>query len=331
MSEKEIDLAWMMLDQYNSINKKELSENDLDGNELTVKEMKINKNKNDKLIDTILCKNCKSDINNTYNSNHEIICWNCGLIQSSFYSSIPQFNANKEIQIRPKYTNTKLDRMQKWTMWSNDEKNEYKLINYTREFCNKLNIPETLLPNIFDVVKIVMNAIKTIDGTKRARVKDGIILSCIEYVCKNNSFNLSINKLSKQINLDIKYITRAEKIILELINNKHLQLDKSKILETETPYFYVENVINKKSLNIPTNICEEIKKLIHICEANDILLDHTPLSIGVCCFYYILYVNNINIDIKIFSDLYDLSVVTVTKTLNKLKIHEKFINKNLNL
>jgi len=74
---------------------------------------------------------------------------------------------------------------------------------------------------------------------------------------------------------------------------------------------------------------EHTQSLITICEDNDILLDHTPLSVGVSCFYYILKLNNIDIDLKIFSELYDLSVVTVVKTYNKLKVYEKQISNML--
>jgi len=38
---------------------------------------------------------------------------------------------------------------------------------------------------------------------------------------------------------------------------------------------------------------------------------------------------DIDIDLKIFSDLYDLSVVTVVKTYNKLRVYDKQINKML--
>ena len=81
--------------------------------------------------------------------------------------------------------------MQDWFMWTNDEKNSYKLSNYTKDLCNKLSIPDTLTPLICNIVNVVISAIKKYEGTKRARVKDGIILSCIEYVGKENDFKIS--------------------------------------------------------------------------------------------------------------------------------------------
>ena len=62
--------------------------------------------------------------------------------------------------------------------------------------------------------------------------------------------------------------------------------------------------------------------LINICEENDLLLDHTPQSVGICCFYYILKLNNIEIDVKLFIEIYNISAVTLFKTHSKLQQHQ---------
>jgi hypothetical protein len=87
--------------------------------------------------------------------------------------------------------------------------------------------------------------------------------------------------------------------------------------------------MKKHNFKVSPNLMLQVKRLIDICETNDILLDHTPLSTGVCCFYYILKNNNIKIDAKVFSDLYNLSSVTVMKTFNKLKQHSVELNLKL--
>jgi hypothetical protein len=172
----------------------------------------------------------------------------------------------------------------------------------------------------------VINIIKKTDGTKRARVKDGIILNCIYYVSKNKHMQISF--LAKKLNLDMKYVTRAEKLIVELINSKKLIFEKS-FLETNSPYTCVNAIIQKKNIKIDVEILQLFKKLINICEENDILLDHTPNAIGVCCLYYIFCLKNINIDAKKMGQLFSLSPVTILKTFNKLNVHDEKINKLL--
>ena len=222
-------------------------------------------------------------------------------------------------------------KMQEWMMWTNDEKNEYKLNKYTKELCEKLNILECIIGAVCNLVSHIMTAVKNgCDGPKRSRVKDGIIIVCIYYISKNTRSSYSYIELAKKIDLNMKYISKADKLIMELINSNKLQISNEfldKFLKTENPIDYVTRIIEKYNLNINDSIIEQVKSLIEICEDNDILLDHTPLSMGVSCFYYVLNINNIDINIKMFSELYDLSMVTVMKTYNKLKLHTKSFEK----
>jgi len=275
------------------------------------------------------CKECGSK--NIIEINYDYVCYECGLVQKnsvplSSYSNTDTHNPGGNYEIDTTIThriqsapNNKLQQMQQWYMWSNEEKNAHKLTSYTKSLCSRLEIPEQLVKAVCDTVVIVMTTIKKYDGTKRARVKDGIILCCAQYACKGMDQNISAVELAKRINLDVKYVTKADKLILELMNSKKLNLDRHIILQTQTPYEHVLDVIQKQGLQIPNYVLNKIQRLIKFCDDNDILLDHTPLSIGVCCFYYILMTHQINVDIKMFSELYDLSVVTVLKTFNKLK------------
>lgn len=286
-------------------------------------------------IDKILkCSNCGNS--NLLELSYETTCNNCGLVLTRDYcSNISSFETIEPIQKKTYHSHqsSKLKKMQEWYMWTNDEKSQYKLSQYTKNLCQKLELLENLYDSICQTVFKVMEAIKKQEGTKRARVKDGIILVCIQYVY--HYLNEITNKpsaieLAKKINLDIKYITKAEKIVLELINKNPKILNKSAILDIKKPMEYVHHVNLKHNLQIPNSILDKVDYLINKCEKNDILLDHTPLSIGVCCLYYVLKLNNIEIDLKIFSNIYNLSVVTVMKTYNKLKSNNKFLLDNTN-
>ena len=141
------------------------------------------------------------------------------------------------------------------------------------------------------------------------------------FIIKNTSNSID---LAKKIDLNMKYISKADKLIMELINSNKLKMSKeclNNFLQPENPIDFVTRIIEKYNLNINQSIIDQVSNLIEICEDNDILLDHTPLSIGVTCFY-VLNINNIDINIKMFSQLYDLSMVTVMKTYNKLKLYK---------
>ena len=270
----------------------------------------------------LICKNCLSD---NVLKDGTFVCYDCGLTLNEDRISLQQvFDNNIPISIKSNFK-CRINKMQEWYMWTNSEKNEYKLKICVQDLCKKLKIAENLIGSIVDTVILVMNAIKINDGTKRARVKDGIILACIHYVSKDTPTPYSYSELIKRLDLDIKYITKAEKLILELINSNKLNLDKQLVLKTQKPFDYVMNTVKQKGLRINPDILEKVQSLIEICEDNDLLLDHTPLSVGVCCFYYILKLENIDIDIKLFCEMYQLSIVTVIKIYNKLKVFDKQI------
>lgn len=282
----------------------------------------------EKINEGQICKNCTST--NMINSMESLICQDCGLILTEDrLNSSPVFESIIEPSRGYVNKNNKISKMQEWYMWTNEEKNTYKLKQYVRDLCNRLKIIECLIENIIETVVIVMDCIKKNDGTKRARVKDGIIICCIHYVSKDTQTPYTYTSMARDLNLDIKYVTRAERLILELMNAKKLNLDKTLVLDTNKPFDYVINTIKKNDLKIDDSILKDTRTLIEICEDNDILLDHTPLSIGVCCFYYVLQMRSINIDIKIFSELYDLSSVTIIKTFNKLKSYKRQIEQLL--
>lgn len=285
------------------------------------------------------CKSCESS--DIIYEDANVTCRDCGLIQSESLN-ISEYSYEKDVEPTnfrkcASSSSKRIIQMQEWYMWTNSEKNDYKLNKYTREFCEKLGISENVMGEVCSMVVKIMNAIrKRNDGPKRSKVKDGIIVACIYYVSKNDKDNSTYSyiDLAKKIDLDIKYVSKADKIIMELMNfNKEngLNIDKRIITQTERPIDYVSKIVEKYNLQKlfydSDMIMKQINILISICEDNDLLIDHTPLSIGVTCFYYILELNNIEIDVRLFSEMYDLSVVTVIKTYGKLKLHKEKIDK----
>ena len=275
-----------------------------------------------------VCYNCNSNSIKGYDG--EKTCYNCGLVLSdecNFYSNIydsecaTTYDKKKVYSKYSKYG--KIKQMQEWYKWTNNEKVVYKLTIYTEQFCKKLGVSEKIIPMIIDTVIVIMSTIKENYGTKRARVKDGIIIMCIHLVSKNTEFQLTYTEMAKKTGVDMKYITRADGLILELINAKKLNFQKDfKIHDVKTPYSYILEIINKNKLHISETLLKKIKTLIEICEDNDLLIDHSPQSIGACCFYYILKASDdININIKLFSNISNLSIVTIMKAYNKLKVY----------
>jgi len=280
---------------------------------------------------TLNTTNCPNCINSKIQEiNFENTCTECGLVISSNYISLSYVPFEDDSLHQPRKRNfsnkenNKLAKMQEWYRWTNEEKSEYKLNSYTENICRMLQLPESLFDVICKTVSYVMASIKKYDGTKRARVKDGIILVCIQYVFRNQHLDVrcpqSAVDLAKKLSLDIKYVTKAEKIILELVSGNKLSLDINDLLHIKSPMDHVHYVNEKHHLQLPDVIIQKVERLVNYCGDNNLLLDHTPLAIGVCCLYYVLRVNDIDIDLKLYSSMYDISIVTILKTFNKLKM-----------
>lgn len=285
-------------------------------NEIKPVEETINCNNN-------YCIGCKNEL-------HEKTCRNCGLVISNELE-FSNYIFTEDIIKKPNLNQnsySRLLKLQEWSRWSNSEKNQYKLENYTKELCDQLKINKNIIDSVRNLVSQVMLAIKeSCDGPKRSRVKDGIIIMCIYYISKNGNVLYSYIELSKQINLNMKYISRADKLIMDLIRCKKLQVSDEfvlNMLKPENPIDFILKIIRKYDLNIKEEYIKQISNLIDVCEDNDLLSDHTPSSIGIVCFYYVLNTNGIDVNVKVFSEIHDLSIVTIIKTFNKLK---KLLNK----
>lgn len=254
------------------------------------------------------------------------VCSICGKVNSDYLDfSTAIVYTEPEITSKPGYINSKLSKILKWNMYSKEDKNQYKLKKAVKELIQKFNFNENIESSICELVVSVIKSV----GSKRAKIKESIIIVCTYYVLKyNNINNYTQYHLAELVGLETKSISKADKIILEFINcESNKENDKINVFNTnEKSIDYITNIVKKYNLDITDDMLTKTEKLIMICEDNDILLDHTPLSIGVACFYYILKENNTAIDMKIFSEIYSQSIVTINKTYSKLLAFKEKLN-----
>jgi transcription initiation factor TFIIIB Brf1 subunit/transcription initiation factor TFIIB len=260
------------------------------------------------------------------------VCSICGKVNSDyldFSSSIVYTEPETTNSKSHGYINSKLSKILKWNMYSKEDKNQYKLKKSVKELIQKFNFNENIVSSVCDLVVSVIKSV----GSKRAKIKESIIIICTYYILKyNNINNYTQYHLAELVGLETKSISKADKIILEFINlyKENDNLNTQRLFNAnEKSIDYIINIIKKFNLDISDNIIEKTEQLIIICEDNDILLDHTPLSIGVACFYYILKERNTTIDMKLFSEIYSQSIVTINKTYSKLVVFREKLNKLL--
>lgn len=214
----------------------------------------------------------------------------------------------------------RLSKLQEWIAWSKEEKLEYKLKKYVREFCEQLSIYPNLIDSICNLVYHVLEKIKeNNEGSKRSRVKDAIIINCIVYINKD----YCPYDLAKRANIDVKYISKADRILLDLnLLKTDLQNEKN---DGKT---FRQEFLSKQNLS---HLAERIERnyiiLTELCEDNRLLSQDNQ---NVICLYYLLEKYNNNF-IQHFSEHFKISTSHLIKSWNKLKKLQDKIDKWLNL
>jgi hypothetical protein len=252
------------------------------------------------------------------------ICLECGVVLENH----PEFdNYAYEHPIESKGHSTpfnRLSKLQEWIAWSKEEKVEYKLKKYVREFCEQLSIYPNLIDSVCNLVYHVLEKIKEKnDGSKRSRVKDAIIINCITYINKD----YCPYDLAKRANIDVKYISKADRVLLGLNLLKNAPQTEKKDEKT----FRQEFLCKQGLLSYLEQIEQNYVILTELCEDNQLL----PQSdTSVICFYYLLdkILGNSNGNlVNTFSDHFKITTSHLIKSLNKLKKLQEKIDKWLNL
>lgn len=276
-------------------------------------------------IDNLCCKLCGSKYNNWEFAD---ICKDCGYVNKEykFLDQDTLTNSTQEPFKKIQKGNAKMLKLNDWFMWSEQEKQDYKLKLYIEEKCKLLELNDSIVMQIVDCVTRLFTISKMLLlGTKRSKIKDSIILVFASRL--SSISNKNIERFKKDRKIDIKHITKAEKIILEITQKDNLL---NTILtnnnHTNSPFDIIE-----KKLDMISELYSYksiIKKVIDIIVEYDILLDNTPMSIGVTSIYYVVQKLGINVHLKSLCEVFNISVVTVSKTMQKLNsVDEKLWNK----
>lgn len=206
---------------------------------------------------------------------------------------------------------------------SAESKRLYKLKERIREMGFQIKYLE--IPCVFNhTIDITNSVLEKLEDKKRGKVRDGIIAVCIYYACKQMSYIINYNELSIALDLPIKYITSGETILLELINNNKVHLDKQIFIYNKTAYDYIDDISNLVPYDNWITIKSNVVNLIKICDNNNILFGYSPVVIAAGCLYY-----TAAFDKERLAHVYKISPSTINKVYKTLLKNENKINLNL--
>jgi transcription initiation factor TFIIIB Brf1 subunit/transcription initiation factor TFIIB len=293
----------------------------------------------------ITCKICKELDKSTYNEDGLVVCQTCGYVLHQTHilstNTISDLQPN-EFFSKKKFTkdDLRLKKLQEWYMYSKEDKSNFKLKMYVEDKCNKLRLCDEIVgATVAFVTQVIDYCKNSVHGPKRSKVKDGIIIVCLKQICPE----MSILEMQKIMEVDTKYITKANKLLLELQNSQIKNEEKQVTLlvtnklqphtetfQITTPEKYILSFVDiLKNSEYQSIILRDTRKLIDLVSQYDLLLDNTPLSIAVGCLYYIIQYYQLTIDIDNLSSYFNISNVTIVKTCNKLQKYKVKLNKML--
>lgn len=256
----------------------------------------------------------------TINRQCQDICTDCGLVVSSDLFIVQEFHKHE-----PYVFQSHPNKFTKF-LWSPDDKAQYKIKTITQDICRTLNVSEHLVADICNLSIYTLQTVSKLDSSKRGVLKNAIIYLCIHYI--HNRYNIPFT-----LNID-KHIIKANNIILELIHlDTSFDLDPRFLLQQPNSYDLVHNSPKLQSaLGGDFNlIMSKTQDLIDICEDNDLLITHTPLSIGVGCLFFILHKLDHVIDVTDLVQIFNITSITVHKIYSKLSIHNSKLYKLLEM
>ena len=292
------------------------------------------------------CNNCGS--NNYQNVKNQVICLDCGNILS--YSSMNYMEMTTDSTILSpidkllfqtskvntitRFKNPTLNKLQYWN-GKYLEKSNKNIVKQLQVCCEKINLKQKISNDAVNLYFLIYN---NIESHKRILHKDnyvhvnfndyvitrgknkiGIIGACLYYACKKNNYLIDIKKIAEAFNVKPIIIHRGCKTFIEAIKKTKIDIDTNIVL----PIHFINYVIDK--LEIENSISKKIKELIVKIQDNNLCLNHSPLSVCICSV--LLYYRHINLKIfnKYISKVFDISNVTINKTLADLNKYKDFL------
>jgi transcription initiation factor TFIIIB Brf1 subunit/transcription initiation factor TFIIB len=201
--------------------------------------------------------------------------------------------------------------------FSKSEQKNISLNKYIYSILVKLELPTIIHNSIADIAFVLITSVYKYLNSKGSYLKKALIV-----ITAYKLYNIySYTELIKKIDLPIKYISKAEMNIAELVSTKKIPFNILKNIHSDHPIRFIYNIIHINKLTVSQDILQQTHSLISKCMEIGMTSDHQPSSIAISSLFFIIKQQKIDIDIRIFSNIYGLSHITISKIHDKIKLH----------
>lgn len=297
--------------------------------------------------DTSICSSCGSNDLVNDSSKGYLVCRNCGVFDSiGFDNGLEKtsYDDDKEVSrcagptnfFLPKSSigttiggvgNNRIKMLQKWSQMPYKERSLYEVIQKIESRCKKYNIPKSVIDNAKILYKNISET-KYDDSNKtiiiRGINRESLIAACVYYGARMQKFPRTVKEVSDIFELKITQVTKGCRKFLDIMENNPII---SNMISTNAVDF-IERYAGK--LKIKRNFIEQAIQISNNINKLELISDHQPPSIAAGSIMIMSVINNLNLNKKMISEVFNISEVTISKTYNRIiKYKDILINDEL--
>lgn len=290
------------------------------------------------------CKNCGSYNIRTDTSKNNLSCTDCGLIIETYLDKNPDFN-NEDDRSSKYYGSTtnyffpqaslgtkintrgynKIASIHNQGQMPYKERSLLGVLENIQDNCKKQRLTQTIIDNSKILYKKI-NDCKHEKGKQKGKNiiircinRKSLIAACVYYGCKFQGEPRSPKEISEIFFLDIKHVNRGIRKFGDMINLNSYEIKNSSCSDF-IERFSKRMEINKEFIDMAKFFSENIHKL-------NIASTHEPPSVAAACILLVANIfEDVKINKKVISEIFDISDVTISKTYRKIEPYMNIIN-----
>ena len=294
-------------------------------------------------LDDNICPNCGS-INLCFDSTNTFrICEDCGVQNKEVFNENPEYSGEgakdecsrygcptnhfyPKASLGTKITSrgySRLSYIHNQGQMPYRERSLFTVLEKIQSLCKKGGISQKIIDN----AKILYNKIyqsKHAKGKNKGRNiimrcvnKKSLEAACVFFGAKIQKESLSNKQVADIFDLEVKNVNKGCRKILE-----YLDLRDFKIKNSESPDF-IERY--SKKLEIDKLYIAEAKKIANNIQKLNIASTHEPPSVAAACILLMSDIFKLSLNKTTVSNIFDISEVTINKTLLGIKKYESVI------
>jgi len=218
-----------------------------------------------------------------------------------------------------------LKMLQNWNQMPYKERSLSEILQYIEKVCRKNNLTKSVIDNAKILYKYIHDLKYDSEEKKNKSViirgnnRIGIYGACVHYGAQRQGYPRSIKEIANIFETTEKIITKGCRKFFELMKNNQLVNN----VMTSSPNDFIERFcyklkLKKEQISVILSIATNISRL-------NLASNHQPTSIAAGSILMYAFIYNIDIQKKLISEIFDISIVTIDKIYKKLLPFKKVI------